>query len=107
MSVHGLLLQPVFLFFVFRLISKLQDMSEETRRASALFGAFFITLLVFFVWFIGLRTPFAPDAREQASIAVSRSEEFSPVASLKRSFGELVKGISAGFEKSVGNREQR
>ena len=81
-----------------RFISKLQSMSEEARKASALFGAFFITLFIFFAWFIGLRASFVPGAQEQASVAVSQSDEFSPITSLKRSFGELVKTISAGVE---------
>ncbi len=92
---------------MFRLISKLQNMSEEARKASALFGAVFVTLFIFFVWFIGLRTQFSPDTREQASTAVSQSDEFSPISSLKRSFGELVKGLSAGFPKSGGLSGQK
>jgi len=82
-------------------------MSEGRRKASALFGALFITLLVFFVWFVGLRTQFAPDARERASTLVSQSDEFSPISSLKRSFGELMKGVSAELEKSKGLLEKK
>lgn len=82
-------------------------MPEGTRKATALFGAFFITLFIFFVWFVGLRTQFAPDEREQASIAVSQSDEFSPISSLKRNFGELVKGLTTVGEKGGGILEHK
>ena len=85
-----------------RFISKLQNMSEEARKAGALFGAFFITLFIFLAWFAGLRANFISGTETQASVAVSQSDEFAPFASLKRSFGELIKGITSGPQKSSG-----
>lgn len=77
-------------------------MPERARRTAAFFGASLVACSLLFIWFVGLRASVASRATaKETAVEAAHGDEFSPIASIKRGFGELTKGFGKELYQSA------